>query len=324
MPTWSGYGASFGSSSLSALGADESAALEPASPMARKGRSELEVALSHACVWSWRNLEQSFQRLYDREAMAYPRVRAAAAFIAAHVKTDNDTLRSYVADAIARAKETTGPDIPEELEPLMLRIERQVGMMGAAVRDEELRMLDAILDDPWDDEARAVYADWLSQRGDPQGEFIALQLRSDVARTKSRQADLLARYRDVWTLDLVGLVDHAVFRRGFVAEARYCGSLGAYTFERRGYGTVETLEMKYPGVLSAFRPRLFPALRRLAPLSWREMLDWSGPPAALPLEHIGVVDYRELDAETAERVRELTVGGWLRSPNGAAFGRRAT
>lgn len=281
--------------------------------MARKGRSELEVALSHACVWSWRNLEQTFQRLYDRAAMAHPRVRAAAAFVAARVETDNDTLRAHMADAVARARESTGPDIPAELEPLMLRIERQIGLTGAAVRDEELKMLDSILDDPSDDEARAVYADWLSQRGDPQGEFIALQLRSDVARTKSRQADLLARYRDVWTLDLVGLVDHALFRRGFVAEARYCSNLWPWTFERRGYGTVEALEMKYDGNLRHFRPELFRALRKLAPLSWREMLDWSGPPAALPLQHIGVVDYRELDAETAERVRELTVGGWLRS-----------
>jgi hypothetical protein len=104
-----------------------------------------------------------------------------------------------------------------------------------------------------------------------------------------------------------------VFRRGFVAEGRYAGNLWAGTFERRGYGTMETLEIQYDGLLRHLRPEYFRALRKLAPLDWREIMEWSGPPAALPLEHIGVRDYQPLDATRAEPIRELTVGGWLRS-----------
>jgi uncharacterized protein (TIGR02996 family) len=40
---------------------------------------------------------------------------------------------------------------------------------------QEDAFLQAILEDPDNDEARLVYADWLEERGDPRGEFIRLQ-----------------------------------------------------------------------------------------------------------------------------------------------------
>jgi len=40
---------------------------------------------------------------------------------------------------------------------------------------QENAFLQAILDDPDNDDLRLVYADWLEERGDPRGEFIRLQ-----------------------------------------------------------------------------------------------------------------------------------------------------
>jgi uncharacterized protein (TIGR02996 family) len=40
--------------------------------------------------------------------------------------------------------------------------------------DVEKEFLDAITRNPEDEEARAVYADWLEERGDPRGEYLRL------------------------------------------------------------------------------------------------------------------------------------------------------
>ena len=42
---------------------------------------------------------------------------------------------------------------------------------------ERDQMMAAILAAPGDDGPRRTYADWLTRRGDPMGEFITLQLR---------------------------------------------------------------------------------------------------------------------------------------------------
>lgn len=64
----------------------------------------------------------------------------------------------------------------------------------------------AILNDPDDVAAHAAYADWLTQQGDPRGEFIHVQLAlEDPDRTlaerkelRRREAELLARHGREW------------------------------------------------------------------------------------------------------------------------------
>ncbi|HEU0029578.1 MAG TPA: TIGR02996 domain-containing protein [Kofleriaceae bacterium] len=70
---------------------------------------------------------------------------------------------------------------------------------------------------PDDDSLRHVLADQLQERGDPRGEFIALQL---AHRDRERQRALLAQFRHRW----LGPLAHAVrrdtcrFERGFLHE----------------------------------------------------------------------------------------------------------
>src|SRR5207237_10621860 len=61
------------------------------------------------------------------------------------------------------------------------------------------RLLRAALDAPDDDAPRLIYADWLQQRGDPRGEFIALQLAN-----KPRADALLAKHKKDWIGRFVG------------------------------------------------------------------------------------------------------------------------
>jgi uncharacterized protein (TIGR02996 family) len=71
---------------------------------------------------------------------------------------------------------------------------------------------DALVDDPQDQAAHAAYADFLTEQGDPRGEFISVQLAlEDATRTpeerqrlRAREQELLAAHRRDW---LGGLAD---------------------------------------------------------------------------------------------------------------------
>jgi uncharacterized protein (TIGR02996 family) len=88
-------------------------------------------------------------------------------------------------------------------------------------------LLAAVLADPDADEPRAVYADWLDERGDPRGEFIHLQrerlgLHIDLPRRieiEDRETELLEAHKDEW-LEGLGHDDESFqLRRGFVEVA---------------------------------------------------------------------------------------------------------
>ena len=67
---------------------------------------------------------------------------------------------------------------------------------------------DAVLADPDDDAPRLVYADWLSERGDPWGELITVQ----ITRTRAPTPELEAREREL----LSAVPGLGQYRRGFV------------------------------------------------------------------------------------------------------------
>jgi uncharacterized protein (TIGR02996 family) len=76
----------------------------------------------------------------------------------------------------------------------------------ASVRDGEAELLAQIYAAPDDDGPRLVYADWLQERGDPRGEFIALQLERAGGRARSggrqRENALAAKHANAWSHSL--------------------------------------------------------------------------------------------------------------------------
>lgn len=70
----------------------------------------------------------------------------------------------------------------------------------------------AVLADPDDDAPRLVYADWLSERGDPWGELIAVQ----IARTRADTPELEARESTLLYQLPQELLPRQSYRRGFV------------------------------------------------------------------------------------------------------------
>jgi uncharacterized protein (TIGR02996 family) len=63
----------------------------------------------------------------------------------------------------------------------------------------ERALLAAILAHPAEDAPRAVYADWLTERGEPRGEFITLQLaKRQTPALRARADALLAKHKKDW------------------------------------------------------------------------------------------------------------------------------
>lgn len=105
-------------------------------------------------------------------------------------------------------------------------------------REDASMMLAAIVAHPDDDTPRAVFADWLTERRDPRGEFIALQLarahRKATPEERRREAALLASHRQALLGPFDGLVGKTglVFERGFLVEATALTELPVHPLTR--------------------------------------------------------------------------------------------
>jgi uncharacterized protein (TIGR02996 family) len=87
-------------------------------------------------------------------------------------------------------------------------------------------LLRAVIEHPDDDARRLVYADWLQQQGDPQGELIAVQIQlahataNERAELETRAKALLDAHAETWTAALGDGISHVTFRRGLAYAAR--------------------------------------------------------------------------------------------------------
>ena len=122
-------------------------------------------------------------------------------------------------------------------------------------------LLQAVLDHPLEYGARAVYADWLIEQGDPRGEFITLQLaNAERPAMSKRESELLARHYDDWMGPLANVVDYVLFRRGFLASCRAQKPALAH-LDDPAWSTVEHLNTELPEIVRQ------PAMRALQKLS---------------------------------------------------------
>lgn len=106
-------------------------------------------------------------------------------------------------------------------------IEQLLCVHGAArvnIQRDSRELLDAIHDDPEDDERRALYADHLLGQGDPLGELVMIQLREgsisgpEASAIQAQKAALLEKYGRVWAGELGPYFERQlVFERGLFA-----------------------------------------------------------------------------------------------------------
>lgn len=102
---------------------------------------------------------------------------------------------------------------------------------------ERQQFIDAIIKSPDDDQLRLVYADWLTERGDPHGELIRLQV-DPRAHAPAREKEVLETWWRTFAGELAPWTNANSFVRGFVDDVQLTPQL----FRRRG----EELFTRYP------------------------------------------------------------------------------
>src|SRR5262249_21935244 len=171
-----------------------------------------------------------------------------------------------------------------------------------AERSEDL--LAAVYAAPGDDAPRLVYADWLSERSDPRGEFLSLQIAraTSGARTTARERALLVAHQDEWLGPLrpILLTTGLRLERGFLATFPVqCRSAGAADAVRGqpAWATVHSIALH--GDAHAIVHPVMRSLQRLGGAYRSASILFSQPDAWPLLERAGVW----LAAETQQAIR---------------------
>ena len=146
--------------------------------------------------------------------------------------------------------------------------------MGTQTNPELEARIHANLDDR---DAYLVYGDWLSERGDPRGELIAVQVKLEQqpnAELSVRQAKLLDENQAAWLGDLGNLdkeIDfEAVWRWGFIDSVRIGPTDGYDTSELDFPDTIEKA-MQLPAI-GFLRELVIGALSDDHPTSWSDCI----------------------------------------------------
>lgn len=112
-------------------------------------------------------------------------------------------------------------DVAEALDRLDAAL-RQATTVAKVTEDTADALYLAVWKNPDDDAPRVVLADFLSQRGDPRGEFITLQLAAAAGTLdkagRAREKELLKRHKKQWVGPIAPLIQthwHR-FERGFL------------------------------------------------------------------------------------------------------------
>lgn len=144
-------------------------------------------------------------------------------------------------------------------------------------------LLVKILADPSDDQARLVYADWLSEKGDPRGQLIVVQCAlgtADKARRKALVAEekaLLRKHGRAWMREAMQVGKECTLSRGFVsrvkAEAGAFVNHGARLFD---HDPVEELVLSKPSAAGLRALASAPHVARLSSLRFSSPLYASG------------------------------------------------
>lgn len=211
-------------------------------------------------------------------------------------------LRTQVRTLIRALGSAPEPALSEQASAVLAELEvttqKQRATQASAAASgakSEAELLEEVYASPNDDGPRLVYADWLTQRGDPWGELIVIQIAQargeGTSEMQTRAEKLLAAHAEArtaglpieWKVRHQGAIRPPVFRRGFLSSAEiWLPSLrpltsGALAHGDPRWGTVEQLRL-----IAFDTPSLVAVVSDPAKRALRRVFDvWSGQLAAL-------------------------------------------
>lgn len=155
---------------------------------------------------------------------------------------------------VEAVRAVAAPELPAEL---VEAIRARLASSPSDAREETV-LREAVYAHPDDDTPRLVYGDWLTERGDPRGELIAVQLERrragpDAPRTE-RELELLAKFGRTWAGALAPVLTFggrtgSTFERGFLSTAVVRLRMGAAfdaLWAAPEWSTVERLTGAWP------------------------------------------------------------------------------
>lgn len=167
--------------------------------------------------------------------------------ILAEKYSDRSALATWFRQRITAAADTLRPIVPK----LAADDAKRCAALATTIGDLDAPFLARISATPKSDTPRAVYADFLQERGDPRGEFIALQLaKTKTVATKARADALQAEHAHAWVGALRPFLylPDCTFERGFLTHAaafRFEPDRFARIADDPAWGTVESLHLGY-------------------------------------------------------------------------------
>ncbi len=266
--------------------------------------------------------------------IADPRTRTIADRLAwlAHDRApspfDAGTKRSRTVKAVAAVAQAIAPAAPlsDEARERCVALAEALAPL-AARSDGGAEMLAQIYADPRDLSLRAVYADYLSEQGDPRGELIVLQLaRAPGEPPSTRERTLLRTHQSRWVGPLGAALRYVAFERGFVAVGHHTPDVDLSVLAVPEAATLEDLHVTTDrfddGRVLAAPP--FHGLRRISGLGWQATAGLLTAPAPT-IREIRVVDVaalppdsRAFDADLALDELELDTGWQSGAPSDEA------
>jgi|GEM_PF-7059535 len=181
----------------------------------------------------WRALLVVQQQQHDpRVAGAIGKVAVAEAFGGGWA---GEAITEIVTRALAKM-----PPPPADDPALSAQLGRMIEKIGSTTSSGD-ELLARIYARPDDDALRAVYADWLVERGEPRGELISLQLGPSSEAVRKREAQLLGQHGAEWLGPLARVCESYRFERGFLSEARVHPGRALALAAERSWATLRTL-----------------------------------------------------------------------------------
>ena len=145
---------------------------------------------------------------------------------------------------------------------------RTIAEEQARAQDRQARFA-RVYDNPHDLAERAVLADWLLERNDPRGEFIALQLATPTRENLRRVKQLLRANRRAFLGDLREAIfgGHFQFERGFLASCSIDMREIDDVKHTREWATLTSVSLEHDGERGRTFAPLFPKLPLLEDIS---------------------------------------------------------
>lgn len=218
------------------------------------------------------------------------------------------SMRGWMAAQLEQAVSVTpmtAPKVPATVARALAQVKFKPPKSPAAPKPGKavstLELFRAVYERPDDDEPRALLADVLQEKGDPRGQFIALQLAANRVETRAEQLKLVRKHQRAWLGELANHLGYLAYPSVKEVDPALAKPTSIELWWNRGFPAAARLDFTTPKFIAlAGRPE-WATLRRIENLARHPEL----PEAALQTFFTSLRGLRDSGQVTARQLRVL-------------------